>query len=550
MRSTQLDAFPIDANKHLVLGALFWVLATAFYALILFRIGYIFGGNDQLEILPYAQFLNNTSLFSSDFYIQQLVASPLNERSFMGHFLALLLNVFGESDFEWVVWVLHFAATLALIRGCFLVASRFLAHSNSIWAALFTSFVVLEGINLGGNELYYNYLVSSYLAQVLGIWVLYFFLSGLTKPILTWVLLLLATAFHPLIGLQIFCCLAGAWLWTNKGSTSAETFSNWLQKPFALGVVAYIFLAGSFIFLLQQNYNNCANTPESQALFFEIQEFRHPHHYFPEYFPLKNYVLLVPFMAFGAWFFRRKNSFIFCFFIIAALGLLVYTLNLWTFRFKSVLSLQWFSTTLWLKFLSAVALWSFFEKAVLSFFEKKNAENMFPKLLKTSRLGNTLLLLVGTLAFAGTTPSGRIFKQKNYDLPFYTKPSEVEWAYSLRTILPADAFFLIPPQVTTFKYAAQRSSFIDYKTIAHNCRALEMWYSRFQKLYKLGLNDRRNKTDITLSMEETYRQLSANELKKWRKDFSISHLLTYADVVLPFEEVSRTEKYVIYRIPD
>ena len=54
--------------------------SAAAYVIILFRHGYTFGSGDQSEMLPYAKFLKNNTLYANDFYIQNIAAHVPNER--------------------------------------------------------------------------------------------------------------------------------------------------------------------------------------------------------------------------------------------------------------------------------------------------------------------------------------------------------------------------------------------------------------------------------------------------------------------------------------
>lgn len=59
-----------------------WLTALGLYGWLILRGGYVFGGNDQIEMLSYVKFLQDKTLFQNDFYIQEINKYFFNERFF------------------------------------------------------------------------------------------------------------------------------------------------------------------------------------------------------------------------------------------------------------------------------------------------------------------------------------------------------------------------------------------------------------------------------------------------------------------------------------
>jgi hypothetical protein len=84
----------------------------AAYILILFRHGYVFGSGDQSEMLPYAKYLADNTLYLKDFYIQSIAPFVPNERFVFSKLLSFDISHLAEWSFG-----LHALATVALLLG-------------------------------------------------------------------------------------------------------------------------------------------------------------------------------------------------------------------------------------------------------------------------------------------------------------------------------------------------------------------------------------------------------------------------------------------------
>lgn len=493
------------------------------YLLILAANGYTFGSGDQVEVLPYALFLGDSSLYPADFYVQYISQAIPNERYFFSKALSLSGNAL-----PFACGFLHLCCSLLLLGGLYRISQLFIHTSILRWGALLLLCLPpLYGINLGGNELYYNTFIPSLLAKSIGIWGLYFFLQQQYTRSLS--LLVLCTFFHPVAGAQLFLLLGGVLIWDK---IQARADLSWL-KIGAL-FLAFMATAGAWVLFLKLNFDK--GIIES-ALLFEIMEFRVPHHYFPTYFPLKYYLLLLPLFLFGLAFYWRKNKSLSVFFFLTLLGCGCYTIGVELIGSTSLLTAQWYKSTIWLKALSIIAL--------LAWVESKMSTWQTDLLSKAARwaLAGLSLLAIGILL-----QPQLLFPNKSYDF-FWKTPSSaiIDIAQQARAKTAKEAVFAIPLPETAFKFHSQRSCYIDYKTVVHRKDALPVWYDRIQTVYGIELGQRQAGENLNVLAQQHFAERSEVE---WRALAAgkFQFLLTTAQPVLGFPVIGENKAYKIYRI--
>lgn len=493
--------------------------------LLLFRHGYTFGSGDQSEILPYAKYLSDNSLYPSDFYIQSIAASVPNERYIFSWFLSLL-----GSNMNWLVFGLHFVATMLLILGLYRFAQKGLDTEGGRWLAVLAPVLLLYDVNLGGNELYYNTFVPSYVAQVLGLWALLYAMRGEVIPVFA--LLMLTTYVHPLIGVQLWLLINLSFLtilFIEKNKTS------FLSVLIANGL--YLTTAGLYILKIKTGYDLNSVTTQN---FLDIIAFRAPHHYFPHTFPLRNWLILaVPFCL--GWYF--SEGFLRFIFRWIAVGTLVYLVGVYGLKSPTPLSMQWFSTTVWVKTFSFISVVNIIE-ALLS------KTGFYKKILEPKTLILKGLVITSLLSIVFMTPQYRLFKQKPYDFPFFKIDNfEVHISKLAKEHTSKNALFLIPSDLSEFRFWSERSSFIDYKATNHRQAAFVEWYKRIQDVYKISLADRLKGANLTTLANQHFQDLKESDFLNFAKNQHVTHVLTYRNVVLNFPKIVENEKYVVFKIP-
>lgn len=492
--------------------------------LLLFRHGYTFGSGDQSEMLPYAKYLSDNSLYPFDFYIQSIAASVPNERYIFSWFLSLL-----EQNLNWAVFGLHFVATMFLVLGLYRFAQKKLDTEGGRWLAVLAPVLLLYDVNLGGNELYYNAFLPSYAAQVFGLWAFVYAIQGKVIPVFG--LLMLTTYVHPLIGVQLWLLINLSFftiLYIERNKTS------FLSVLIANGL--YLTTGGLYILKIKTGYDlNSVSTQD----FLDIITFRAPHHYFPHTFPLRNWLILAVPFGLGWYFSEGFLRFIFRWII---LGTLVYLVGIYFFKNPTPLSTQWFATTVWLKTFSFIL--------VINVLEALLTKTSFhTKTLEPKSLILNGLIVLGFLSTVFMTPQYRLFKQKPYDFPFFkTDNFEVNISKLAKEYTPKNALFLIPSDLSEFRFWSERSNFIDYKATNHRQAAFSEWYKRIQNVYKISLADRLKGANLTALANQHFQELKESDFLNFAKNQGVTHVLTYRNVVLNFKKVIENEKYTIYQI--
>ncbi|MDZ7879406.1 MAG: DUF6798 domain-containing protein [Saprospiraceae bacterium] len=465
----------------------------AAYILILFRHGYIFGSGDQSEMLPYAKYLADNSLYSKDFYVQSIAAYVPNERFVFSKLLSYCVPYLPELTFG-----LHALGSFFLILGLHRLAKKWLTTEGGQWIATLAPILILYNIHLGGNELYYNTLTPSYLAQVIGLWAFVLVFEGYTD--FSYGLIFLTTFIHPLIGVQLWLLVAA----TNSISKFyGVAYESW--RAIFLINLGYLLTAGFYIFKIKSGYD--AGNISSDA-FLNIIEFRAPHHYFPNYFPLKHWLIL---MALFVVYFLMSQPLLRLVIGIILTGCAVYAFGVLVLKSPTIMSTQWFSMTIWLKTFSIMAIIGLIE----SFIEDNKR---LEKIINSNLIFNCLIVF-SLVSVIFMTPQYKLFKNKNYD--FLTaeliKTPEIDISLKAKELTDKNAVFLIPSDFSAFRYWSERNIFIDYKATNHRQAAFAEWYKRVQNVYAINLEDRLRNADLPFLANENYKRLKENDFLQFAK---------------------------------
>lgn len=497
----------------------------AAYLFLLSWNGYIYGHGDMIELLPYAKWLTDSTLYPKDFFIQHISVQSVNERYILAYFFSL----FGK----WMpqaALALHLICGLFLLEGLYRVAKIFIRSRGMIWLAILIPFIPLMNWNLGGNEMYIPLITSSTVAKTFGIWALYFFLKKEDFNKNNWyvyILLSIATFIQPLVGLQLFLVMTGA-------CVLIVIFNMKIEWKTFLPVLFYLLTGGVWVYWLQRDF---AEGGIDNRLLFDFLEFRLPHHFIPTYFSKKAALVLLPLFGWSLFFYYKKNKTVFWMFVLTLLGMLIYTIGVEVLESSTIVSSQWFKTTIWLKSLSVIALF-----AVL--------ESKIPVLQKAffQKICTRGLRILGVISIAMILNPISIFKTKTYDFFFlHQKNAAIEIAEIAKSTTPKDALFIIPMDNTHFKNYSERSTYIDYKAVIHRKSIIPIWYERIQEIYNVNIETRQSGKDNVLIGNQNFRNLTMEDLQGFSEK-GIQYLLTFQEVNLPLERVGENEKYVIFKL--
>jgi len=438
-----------------------------------------------------------------------------------------LLSLTGDYQ-ELACVLLHILVTLLHFFLLYKIARLFIKTDYMAWLAILTLFVPLYGINLGGNELYYNSFFVSNLIQLLGLFGVYLFLNN--RYIAALGIIGLGTLLQPVIGIQLFVTCSGVLFF---GKLLKLIKVKW--TTFFSAVFLWILTGGLWVIFLKFFFEEQGG---SNADFFMILfEFRSPHHYLPFEFPLKNYLLVIPLLLLGTVFYLGKEIKLGLFFMISWAAMLVHLTLVEGFSEVNAASLQWFKITIWLKAFSVFAVFAIFEKAFPFVQNKKLQQLAFPVLATVGLAILFVLIFARSLFF--------------WDVPFdygnqYKEDPAVEISTKAKELTAEGALFLHPINFTTLKVYGERSSLVDYKVLVHRKKAMIDWYNCIGEVYGVNADSRKVGLELFDLADRHFKSMDEVAVKKLQEKYEITHLLTFKDHHLDFPQVVSNDKYRIY----
>ncbi len=488
----------------------------AVYASVLLLLGYQYGTSDQTEGLSYALFLGDPTLYPSDFYIQFISSHIPNER----YPFALLMKL-GMSHIELWAFLCHAACSMVMIYGLRKISGLYIRSSFFRWLSILTAMVLMYQLNLGGNELYYNYMVPSLPAKAMSVWVLYWSLTG--RWVKAFVLLNAVILFQPVVGAQVFLL---------QGVLALAPILQQGQLPTMAGLRKYLpatlcALPGLAWLLLLWQYHHA---DDADVDFLAIVRMRMPHHYFPDTFSWLHFVASAIFFACAYLWYRITDRRVGALYVVVTTGALVYSILLyqgWDLPIKT----QWFKTTIWLETFSVMALFGWLDKRVML--------HIRPTLFLT-----VLAAMLGGMLVAGFPPVAE--KPRDRTEPVEQDPS-IEIAQIAHRVTPQQALFIIPPDNSNFRFIAQRSVFVDFKSIAHQKSYLKEWYRRVHLVYGLSVHMPTGGFALMPEARAAYRNLSERQVQSLIS-MGVTHMLTWKDHQLDLPVVAENEQYRIYQV--
>jgi hypothetical protein len=510
-----LKALPFSKKDWSFLGMLVSV-----YLIILGVRGFLFASNDVMDVMAYAKYLQDNTLYPKDFYIQSIAHTLPNERIVF----ALFLSLWG-SFLPWATLILHALSSLFLIAGIYRIAKLFLHTDFFAWLLPLVLFGPLYHIGVGDCELYYNMFIASLLAKSIGIWSLYYYLNS--RYSLAYFLLLPVTLIHPTVGAQLFLIYLGVQI--------VQIFMHG-KKIYSKGLIAYVLIGLSWLFFLQFRVFESSVLSTQELL--DIFEFRLAHHFIPAYFKITDWLISIFFILLSLFYFWFKNHQAFWLVAVLSFGMILYTLSISLFPMEILLSSQWFKTYIWAELLGVIVLLRLVEKQFAARFQMDRWNRWF----------KILCYFAAIIILVLTHLDDNYFSAKRHDF-FYKNEwsSEADIGRKAREYTKVDDLFIVPMEFTEFKYYSERSLYIDYKTVVHRKDALSEWYARIQRIYGIDVEDRREGSDLYSLGKQKYLLLDVSDLKSFRT-LGIDYFVTYQGHVLDLEMLAKNKDYIIYKL--
>lgn len=495
-------------------------VALCIYVVLIMVHGYRFGDEDMSETLSYALYLKDTTLFPQDLYIQSVGSSIWNER----FPFTMLLSLFSD-HLPAYAFVLHLLSSLSMILGLWHLSRIWLRSTYLQIAFILVALIPLYNITLGGNEIWYNYFVPSHAAKCIAIWSFYFFFRE--RITLAYSFLIGATLMQPVVGAQIALLFAVVSLHQILVGKS-QTWQQVLPGVVIYGLTSGLWVGTIFISHLIHDASITDNA------FYDIMETRLAHHFFPAYYPFKNYVFLGSLMIASSFLWRRISSKMAILFVYSILGMILYYILIEGIEIPAILSVQWFKITVWLKPFSLL---------VFLIYVERNTDFTPSRKLVIGFSSLAFVVIIGC-ALSGIGP----FQNKPYHVPWNdTSDPVMRSAYNFGSQLPVDACLIIPPDMTGIRYPAQRSLFVDYKSNIHSKEYMSEAHQRRVALYDMRLEVRQAGKDIVAEGAKFYRSLRASDFRKYMQK-GATHVVTWPEHQLPLEITYQDSTLIVYKL--
>lgn len=487
--------------------------ALMIYSIAIIYQGYQYGQGDQSQIIPVLYEQDHPGTYLKDHYVNAYLDSPINERTVF-HFL---LRHLGYQN-QFIVFLWHALFSILLIAAWIAIAGLYI--KNRVWQWLAVALLLTLGFHFstGGNEIYYPQLVPSLYAKALASWAIYFWIK---EKYFSWIILLaIAGYLQPLVGLQLFLVMSLALF------IKAVHEKTWKRFPF-IPLIIYTVVTLPWIILLAV-HNGGHEDPDT---FRQILEFRLSHHFFGSSFKLIQLAMLALFTMICVIVYEDKVKWLV---VRIAMGCLLYELGVEVLQWPFMLYTQWWKATIWIEAFAFIGIFSFLDKKIsLSKF----------KLNPTFILGG-FLFAITLYRLTGVREAGPL-----YMLPFaHVSSDEIDISEQAGRLTNESSLFVIPPDLSSFRWYSKRSNYVDYKAMLHTERFLFEWYRRIEKIY--GFDSESKAAGSNIDEQARYiLESPTDEMLHYWKSLGITHFISPNNAIPQFSPIGKNESYGIYAIP-
>ncbi|MCG3167312.1 MAG: hypothetical protein POELPBGB_03101 [Bacteroidia bacterium] len=470
-------------SRDLVLYSFFLALVFLFYR------GYTFNSWDQAECLPQVYQLLDSSLYATDFFMQEY-QTVFTVRFYFVYFIYGLSCIFSVPAVCFVLTVVSlFLSIFYLIK----ITQHFTDSLLALLLSPLFAFFVFFNFTVGGNQIQSNSMIPGTLAAVFAIAAIHFCLEQ--KYNLSFLLLGLGTLFQPLVTLQVFLILVPVMFLRIK-------YIGLTKIAIAIGV--YLFSAAPMLLpVLYRQFFFHADY-DSELYYQVLYRFRNHLHYLPSLFPVGHYVklfvLVIAALAAIRFTEIRNKKVLYFFSAVIISGMLVYWILLEKAGVPAIGKLQWFKTTVWLNAMACIALAVFIGNLLEPYLKIAWKKILFP----VSAVGSLALFIV--LYNSKYIPVEKL--QTRYQIGNYKKSDLTllhEW---MEHNLPKDAVILCSPENTSLSCEAKRSQAVQYQAIIHEPFYMLPWYKRFEEIYGVNIEAMNTTQDMRKLADGLYQTLN------------------------------------------
>ena len=506
------------------------LFAILVWSLLILRFGYRYGTGDQVELLPYALYLHDSSLYPHDFFIQGLSASVPNERTVMAHFVLPFIN-----HLEVFCFIMQLFSTLLLVMGLQQLTFRFIHNKYLAWLAILIAMIPLNDFALGNVELYSECFQASGLAVAIVVWAINLFLDK--KFYAASALMALSTFVQLLEGLDVMIVLSLVLLFMVV--TRQLPLKTWLGFTGLYLATAGVYLV--VILMHKMGHVPGSYNPVSNAELFKIVfQFRHPHHFIFLSFPKFKMVVFFGLTLCSLVFYSSHSSKMFDFILLGLFGVIVYAFVVDAFHNVFIGNFQFYKVTSWMKFLGVVAAVGLAEEFYL---KKWNLPDLIkfelPGILLAAGLSGVVILFFS--AHLPYTVPFELFGMKDKD-DMITICKEIE------AKTPNDAVFIQPFDNTELKFYGRRSSFVEFKANVKHKDFVGEWYRRIQIVYGISAIDAQQGFLLKDKADANYYTSNGWQFAN-KAGYGITHMLVHKEYKPPYGTLLfANNTYAVYKL--
>ncbi|MGE3825953.1 MAG: hypothetical protein AB7G44_17150, partial [Bacteroidia bacterium] len=262
---------PLVHNRDLLLYSFFLALLFLFYK------GYTFNSWDQAECLPQVYQLLDSSLYSTDFFMQEY-HKAFTVRFYFVYFIYGLSYIFSVPSVCFALTVVSlFLSIFYFIK----ITQHFTDSKLAMLISPVFAFFIFFNFTVGGNQIQSNSMIPGTLSAVFAIVAIHLCLKQ--KYNLSFLLLGIGTLFQPLVTLQVFLILVPVMFLRIKYIG--------LTKIMLAVVVYLVFSAPMLLPVLYRQF--FIHVDYDSHLYYQVlYRFRNHLHYLPSLFPVSDYVKL------------------------------------------------------------------------------------------------------------------------------------------------------------------------------------------------------------------------------------------------------------------
>ena len=214
-----------------------------------------------------------------------------------------------------------------------------------------------------------------------------------------------------------------------------------------------------------------AGTDVLMSDYFDVYfKFRAPHHFMPSYFITWEAVVFFMMLIWAIWNSYKSHFLISSILSIIGVGALVYVVSVQFFDSQFIASTQWFKTMQWAKLFIGLSLIAMLDPML------RKIQFKMPSAFILSASIISLVGIVILFKFPQLHPlkkqNGLVQKASNNALFSFVKEN-----------VHQNASFIIPIDNTDFKFGAERSVYVDYKSINPKPAFVQVWKERIENVY-------------------------------------------------------------------